>query len=134
MDTTRLLHLAVLFLWGGVVLAELVVELAASHEEAARIHYFIDLFVEVPLIAGVLTTGGFLVARAWPLHALLWWKVGAALTAITLNLYCVVEVVLRYRRRADPAALARHRRGVFFSTAGIPFAAVAAYLGLRYFL
>jgi hypothetical protein len=69
-DALHLCHLIVLCLWGGVVLAESVMELAAADEggraSAARVHFWIDVVVELPLIAGVLVTGALLASRSWP--------------------------------------------------------------------
>src|SRR5689334_18305934 len=101
LDAWRLLHLGFLFAWAGAVAVELVIEITGADEEAsraqaARLHFWIDVLVEVPLIAAVLVTGGVLLARVWPPLPLHLVKIGAALAAIVLNLYCFVAVVLRY--------------------------------------
>ena len=131
-------HLVLLSLWGGFVLAEGVVELAArddaSRRAAARLHYWMDVLVELPLLAGVLATGGLLAARSWPLTRLHWIKVAAGLAAVAMNLFCVAHVVARQRRAGDPAALRRHGRFVKLAAGlGLPFALVAATLGFAYF-
>lgn len=61
-------------------------------------------------------------------------KVGAGLAAVAANLWCVAHVVARKRRSDDPAAVTRHARWVrVTATVGLPFGAVALYLGLAYF-
>jgi hypothetical protein len=134
MEALHLAHLILVSAWGGLVLAEVVVEAVADARAAALTHYFIDLFGELPLLAGVLATGGVLVWRAWPLTPLHWLKVAAGLVAIAANLVCAVLVIARRRAVDDPAALARWGRRVWWTGAGVPFGVVAAYVGLRYFV
>jgi hypothetical protein len=136
-DPLHLAHLAALCLWGGCVLAEGVVELVpkndAEREHAARVHFWIDVLIELPLIAAVLTTGAVLMSRSWPPSPLLAVKVIAGLVALGLNIFCAVMVVLRYVRRIDPVAVGRYAARVRWSGVGVPFALVAAYIGLAYF-
>lgn len=137
-DALRLAHLIFLFTWGGLVLAEVVVEgLGASPEGqafAARAHYWMDVLLELPLVGGVLATGALLAARAWPLSTLHWVKIGAALLAIGANLYCAVLVVRRHRLRDDVPSLARLSAQVRWTGVAIPAGVVALYIGLRYFV
>lgn len=137
MDALRLFHFGFLCAWAGVLLVELIIEGLgaddASRAQAARLHFWIDALAEVPIILVVLVTGGLLLAEVWPptwLHVV---KVIAALTAIATNLYCAVIVVVRYRHRGDVAATRRWGRHVKLSLVGVPFGAVAAYIGLVYF-
>lgn len=135
MDALHLWHLILLSLWGGIVLAELVVEAigrrAAHVAAAAAMHYWIDLLLELPVIAGILGTGALLAMRAWPLDRLHWLKIGAGLVAIAANLFCAVVVVKR--QHAAQEARAAYRRPIFWSIAGVPFGVLALYVGLRYF-
>jgi hypothetical protein len=132
------LHLICVALWGGIVLAEVVVEvfgyLKEETQTVAQLHYWIDVLFELPLIAAVLVTGALLTAQAWPPQPLLTAKIGAGLIAISINLYCAVFVVLRHRHLQDAHRALAYRRHVMLSVAGGPFAAVAAFLGLAYFL
>lgn len=134
MDWLRLVHLILLCGWAGVVLAETVIEVVLAGEAAAATHYWIDVLIELPLIAGVLASGAGLAVRVWPLSTLHLIKIGTALFALSLNLYCAAMVIKRYRRRNDQAALGRLQRRVRLSILGLPFGAVSAYIGLRYFL
>ncbi len=124
-------------MWAGVAIVETVLELGANDEArrraAAVLHYRIDLLVEIPLLFAILATGWVLTARLPSLTALHLWKLGCGLTAIGLNLFAAVVVILRYRRREDPRALARY--GALLRSGGlaVPFAVAAFYLGIRYF-
>jgi hypothetical protein len=124
-------------MWAGLVLAEFVMEAVcrdeASARQAAVIHFWFDVLLEVPLIFGVIGTGAVLLAQAWPPTPLHLVKLALAGVAIGCNLYCVGVVVLRRRRRDDAAELFRLRRRVFLSGAGVPFGLAALYIGLAYF-
>ncbi len=131
-------HLVALGLWGGLVAGEAVVELKSRSDDecrhAAKLHYWMDLIVELPLLAAVLLTGAVLAVHAWPLSTLHWAKIGTGVVAVGANLWCVAHVVTRYRRREDVEALRRHGQWVrATASVGVPFAAVALYLGLSYF-
>lgn len=131
-----LLHFALLCAWGGVVLAEAVLEIASARAGqlgfAAVIHYWIDILVEAPLLAGVLATGSVLLARVWPPGPLLGVKVVAGLVAVAANAYCVGVVVVRHRHREDDAALERRSRRIRIVSpaVGVPAALIAAWIGL----
>lgn len=134
--TLRLLHFALLCVWGGVLCVEVLLELLGHDEDeaslraAARAHYWIDVVIEVPLVLAVLTTGALLAIPAWPWSTTLAIKIGAALTAITLNLTCVVLVILRYRDRTNARRLRALHRRIRLTILGVPFGALALYLGL----
>ncbi|MSP60344.1 MAG: hypothetical protein EXR72_08380 [Myxococcales bacterium] len=138
MDPLHLVHLVLIGLWGGLVLAESVIELGGSDEgmlrAAARLHYWTDLLFEVPILLGVLVTGAWLSARSWPLTQLHYIKIGAALIAIAGNLYAAALVIARRRHLDDLAALRVYRRRIRRTGAALPFALLALYLGLRYFV
>ena len=133
------LHLLFLALWGGVVLAESVIELWGRRREdllrpTATFHFWIDLLIEGPIILLVITSGLVILLSldrlVW-LHAV---KIGAALLAVSANGYCIFQVIYRYRELragADSARLLVLTRRVFLSAlAGMPLALVAIVLGL----
>lgn len=137
--TTHLIHLMMLSLWGGVVATEAVIEVLPFrqpdlHPATVRLHYWIDLLVELPLVIAVIVTGStllYLVDDITGLHLL---KVGFAGAAVTVNLYCIVVVVRRARRfgMVDGAIGWRASRTVLACFAvGLACAAVAATLGFR---
>jgi len=138
MDAWHAGHLFALGMWGGLVAAEGVVELAPRNDEerrlAARLHYWMDLLIELPILAAVVTTGAMLLGSAWPPSPLVWVKIGAGLLAVAANLWCVVHVIVRYRQLGDAGALRRHGRLVrLTATVGLPSAALALFLGLSHF-
>jgi hypothetical protein len=137
MDSLRAAHLLTLATWGGLVLAEVVLELGArspeSQREAARVHFWLDMLVEAPLLVLVLATGAALAARACPLTPWHYAKIACGLAAVGANLACVVAVVARYKRREDAVAMKRWRLRVLSSGAGIPFALAAAAIGFARF-
>ena len=130
--SVALVHLVLLSVWGGIVVTEVVVELLPRwrpelRRAAATFHYFIDLAVELPVLIGVLVSGGLMVARR-PMDTQLALKVTCGLTAVVANLFCVAMVVRR--QRGGDESLVRRTRLVFLSAAiGMPAAAVALYLG-----
>lgn len=134
----EMLHFMLLSLWGGVVITEAVIELypykeKTLHDSAVTFHYYIDIFVEGPLLLGVLLTGSIL---AWSikLTALHYIKITAGLTAITMNFICIVLVIKRKLlkdRGVGKDVLWRYSRYIITTAViGIPAAMVAVYLGL----
>lgn len=139
MELVHSLHLLLLAGWAGLVLAEAVVELAARDEPArraaARFHFWIDVLVEIPLLAGVVVTGALLLARVSPPSPLHLLHVAAGLAAVAANSCCVVLVIRRYRRlgrSSDADLLVQARRVRLSAIVGVPFALVAAYVGFAY--
>lgn len=119
-------------------MAETILEFSGNDEATqqviARVHFWIDVLVELPLLFLVLVTGALLFARVWPGTWILWLKVVAGLTAVALNAYCAVMVVFRYRHRDEAKRVQFYQRRVLFSGIGVPFALVALGLGFTYFL
>ena len=133
-----LLHLICLCLWGGVVLTEAVLEIypfrrRELHAYTVQLHYWIDLLVELPLIAGVTITGVLLAILVWPLSPLHLVKVVCACVAVGANLHCIYHVLSRRRAldgRGEEATLCgATRRIVISAVVGIPFAAAAVVIG-----
>jgi len=76
----------VLCVWLGVVVTEALFEFSGSDAEslraAARFHYTVDKYGELPILLGVVVTGLILTVRAWPLTSLHWIKIAASLVAV----------------------------------------------------
>ena len=137
MDPLHIAHLIVLGMWLGVVITEVLFEFAGSDAEslraAARFHYTVDKFGEVPILFAVLITGSMLAARAWPLTPLHWIKIAASLVAVGANLICTRWVFQR-RPITDVSVLLGFRRRIWtLAAVGVAFATPALYLGLVYF-
>ena len=135
-----MIHLVMLSLWGGVVATEAVIELypfrhREQHAATIRLHYWIDLLVEAPLVLAVAATGGLLLLSIDRITALHLVKVGFAGAAIAVNVFCIAVVVRRGRRLergGEEASLWRSSRIVLACFAvGLGCAAVAATLGFR---
>ncbi|MBW1881084.1 MAG: hypothetical protein JRJ84_22250 [Deltaproteobacteria bacterium] len=124
MTWLHLLHVIFLGLWGGIVASETVVEFSAKsdedHRHAARLHYWIDLLVEFPVLLGILATGGWLA-----------WRI--ALVVLAVNFWCLALVVRRQRHREDPKAVRALAHKVRSAWLAVPLAGVALYLGLDRF-
>ena len=126
-------HIFAASAWIGVVGCETVMELTAHDPAArrlvARVHQWIDILFEMPLIATVLVTGAVLLARAWPPSFLLLVKIGAAMIAIVANFICVQFVRARVRAESDETAIAWTRR-IMLTGYAVPFGLVALIIGL----
>ena len=126
-------HLTAASAWLGLVAGETVMELHARGSSAqrliARIHKWIDLFFEGPLVVIVLLTGAALLARAWPISPLLALKVGAALVAVIANFICIPLVLARARAQTDEALRALTRK-IGATGVAIPFGIAALVIGL----
>lgn len=138
-----MIHLVVLSLWGGVVATEAVLELypfrhPELHAATIRLHYWIDLLVEAPLVLAVTATGTALLLSIQEVTALHLVKVGFAGAAIAVNVFCIAVVVRRGRRLdrgGEEESLWRASRIVLSCFAlGLGCAAVAATLGFRFAL
>jgi hypothetical protein len=131
-DSIHLVHLLSVAAWGGLVIAEVVVELVShrgeSRRHAATLHYWMDLVGEAPLLLAVVTSGALLTWRHWPLTTLHTVKITLAGVAISANLVCMRWVVLRHR--AADAELGVYRRHILWTGLGLPFGMAAMGLGL----
>jgi hypothetical protein len=133
-------HLVVLSLWGGVVATEAVIEIYPfrhrdAHAATIRLHYWIDLLVEAPLVLAVVVTGVSLFLVTDPITPLHVVKVGFAGAAVAVNIFCIAVVVRRGRRLdrdAEDGPLWRASRVVLACFAiGLTCAAVAASCGFK---
>jgi hypothetical protein len=134
-----IVHLMCLCLWGGVVATEAVIEILPFrrrelHPATIRMHYWIDLLVELPLVIAVCATGVtllFLIEEFTTLHLV---KVSFGAAAVAVNLFCIA-VVLRRARQADPRTEPRLWRASRMVLAcfvvGLACGIVAAILGFR---
>ena len=137
MEALHVAHLMALGIWLGIVMTEALFEFSGSDAEslraAARFHYTVDMFGELPVLAAVIVTGVLLAGRVGPLTPLHYVKITASLVAIGSNLICAVWVVQR-RRVEDERVLLEYRRKIWTAAAvGVIFGTVALALGLVYF-
>lgn len=137
MEPLHVAHLLVLGIWLGIVTTEALFEFSGSDADslraAARFHYTVDMFGELPVLAAVIITGVLLVSRVGVLTPLHYIKIAASLVAIGSNLICAVWVVQR-RRIVDEQALLAYRRKIWGTAAvGVVFGTAALVIGLVYF-
>jgi hypothetical protein len=137
MDPFHVAHLMALGIWLGIVLTEALFEFSGSDPDslraAARFHYTVDMFGELPVLAAVIVTGVLLVGRVGPLTPLHYVKIAASIVAIGSNLICAVWVVQR-RRIEDVNVLRAYRRKIWTTAAvGVVFGTAALAIGLVYF-
>jgi hypothetical protein len=137
MEPLHLAHLIALGVWLGVVITEVLFEFAASDAEslraAARFHYNVDKYGELPILVAVLVTGTMLTVRAWPLTPLHVLKVATSLASVASALVCVGWVFQR-RRIEDVNVLLGFRRRIWtLAAVAAALATPALYLGLVYF-
>lgn len=129
------LHFVLVAAWAGVVGVELVLELAPLRRPELRpatvvFHYYTDLWLELPLLLGVLVTGLLLLGER-PMDARLAVKLAGAALALGANLVCMALVVARHR--GPPGRAAARSRWIYATgLLGIPGGLVALYLGLGY--
>jgi len=138
MEPYHVAHLVALAMWLGVVITEVLFEFAGSDADslraAARFHYNVDKFGELPILVAVLVTGAILAARAWPLTPLHIIKIGASLASVGAALMCTLLVFQR-RRIEDVNILLGFRRRIWtLAAVAAAFATPALYIGLVYFL
>jgi putative copper export protein len=99
MSLMLLLHLVFAGAWLGCILVEALFEHGSGGGSDMRLfisklHWRVDLLIEIPAFAGVLLTGGFLIAEA-SMTPLLWTKTAFGMIAILFNIACVWLVRVR---------------------------------------
>ena len=137
MEPFHVAHLLALGVWLGVVITEVLFEFTGSDEEslraAARFHYNVDKFGELPILLAILVTGSILTVRAWPLTSLHLIKVGTSLVALSCAFICTLWVFKR-REIQDVNVLLGFRRRIWtLAAVASAFATPALYLELLYF-
>jgi hypothetical protein len=124
-------------MWLGVVITEVLFEFAASDAEslraAARFHYNVDKYGELPILVAVLVTGTMLSVRVLPLTPLHIIKIATSLVAVGSALICVLWVFQRRRIEDVNVLLGFRRRISTLAAVAAVFATPALYLGLVYF-
>jgi hypothetical protein len=137
MEPFHVAHLIALGVWLGVVITEVLFEFTGSDAEslraAARFHYNVDKFGEVPILVAILVTGAILTEREWPLTPLHWIKIAASLLALGCAFVCTQWVFKRRDIQNVDVLLGFRRRIWSLAAVAAAFATPALYLGLVYF-
>ena len=130
-------HLIVVSVWVGLVLAEVLLEVFAHRgllvPAVATLHYWIDALFEIPLLLGILVTGVILTARLPDLDGLHAVKVASGLVAIGATAFAVRVVRERREEISLPDRVAHHQRQlVLAAVVAVPAGLVAGVIGLTY--
>lgn len=137
MDFLKIIHLMLIFTWLGLILAETIIELKGSNKlhalQTSKLHFWIDLCFEIPIVLAVLITGILLLQRVEIFSTILLMKIILGLIAILINLYCALLVVIRYTKINYLDSLDYWSRKIRFTWLGIPLGLVSFYLGFAYF-
>ncbi|MDE2466296.1 MAG: hypothetical protein KGO02_21675 [Alphaproteobacteria bacterium] len=127
------IHIVAASAWLGLVGGETVMELHARGPSAqrliARMHKWIDILFEGPLVATVLVTGSVLLWRVWPPSPLLVVKIAAAMVAVIANFICIPLVQARAKAQSDEA-LRTLTRKIGATGVAIPFGLAALAIAL----
>ncbi len=132
-------HLIILGLWGGIVTTEVVLEMyhrkhPEAHMSVIKLHFWIDLLVELPLIICMAASGIFLLTLIETITWLHIVKISLGSAAIISNLYCVYAVVKRARvldLNIEDSILFRLSNVVFACGAtGIPIGVIVFGMGI----
>jgi len=122
--SVSVIHLCFVAAFLGLYLCEVVVEASHSKDElhpiAIRVHYLLDLFVEIPLVSGILVSGIVLAVLAEELTAPHIWLIACGTIAALACPFCFFRFV-RTRKHLieqdpiDREALVRirNRFGIF---------------------
>lgn len=134
----QFIHLFAIGIWAGCVMVEVLLELVPKRSDqdalnVARYHFYIDMFIEIPLLLIILATGIYLL-QPGHLTGLFLLKVVLGLTAIGANMYCAVIVILRHQAglRGNITRVNALTRSVFASVAALPAGVAALLIGLHY--
>jgi len=133
----QLVHVFALGVWMGCVTIEAILEALAHRDPAlgaavARMHFWIDMLVEVPTFTLVALSGAVML-RLELLHGAYALMVIVGSVAIAVNLWCVLPVVRRKSAADsnDAAGLDVQSRRIYRAFAvGVPLGLMALLAGL----
>lgn len=138
--TVAIVHLCFVAAFLGLYACEVVVEASHSKDElhptAIRIHYLLDIFVEIPLLLGILISGIILALLVDELSSAHLWLIACGTIAVLACLVCFFKFVrtrkhLLDEQPVDREALLRirNRFGAFSFIVLNPSLLVALILG-----
>ncbi len=127
-----IVHIIFIGLWCGVIAAESVMEISSYRrsvyqEHTARMHYWIDVLIEMPIVLSVAVTGSVLVWIRWPLTGWHFIKIGCACIAIAANLLCIKWVINRYKETKHATS---KKALVWYTTRIFSIAIVGGFFGI----
>ena len=100
--SVSVVHLCLVAAFLGLYACEVVVETAFQRDElhpmAIRVHYLLDIFVEIPLVSGILVSGVVLALLVEEITAPHVWLIACGTVAVLACLFCFWKFV-RGRKR-----------------------------------
>jgi len=138
MSTLLVIHICAISFWFGVVGAETIIERSRSENiehgyAVARNHFFIDMFLEIPVAAIVLISGLLMINEVHLSSPLFLLKISAGIFAVGINAACAIPVTRR-KNAANNGQLddvIRHSRTIDkISVLGIPAGILALSIGI----
>jgi hypothetical protein len=135
-----MIHLCLIAAFLGLFACEAVVEGSNAKDElhptAIRMHYLLDIFVEIPLMIGIFVTGvilAFQVEAVTTAHA---WLIACGTIAVFSCVFCFLGFVRTRRRLLDAGSIdyarldaIRKRFGIFTGAVLTPALIVALGIG-----
>jgi hypothetical protein len=139
-QTVSVVHLCLVAAFLGLYACEVVVEAShvtdELHPTAVRIHYLLDLFVEIPLVSGILATGAVLALLVEEITAPHVWLIACGTVAMLACLICFWKFVRTRKRLTEKEPIdheklvrIRNRFGVFSFVVLNPALLVALLVG-----
>jgi len=107
-------------------------KLPAMKTLVPQLHYWIDLYIEIPILIGILLSG-LMMLQEQHFEVLFVVKILAGLLAIGVNLWCVIPVVKRKKAADsnDSEQVRKYSRQILLATQiGFPAAMLALCIGL----
>ena len=138
--TVSVVHLCFVAAFLGLYACEVVVEASHSNDElhpiAIRVHYLLDLFVEIPLVSGIFVSGVVLAVLAEELTPARIWLIACGTIAVLACLVCFFKFVRTRKHLLDQDPIdrealvrIRNRFGVFSFAVLNPALLVALIVG-----
>lgn len=126
------LHFFTVSFWFGLLAAESVLELVGrrgTEHIIARVHRWIDLLCEGPVVIAIFVTGGLLLSRLSQVPPILWVKIAFGSFTLLVNLYCMGLVLARAREK-DETRFRSLSKKVRLTGYAIPFGLIAFIIGI----
>jgi len=133
----KFIHLFFIGVWLGLYLVETVIEIVGhktkNHILVAKMHYYVDIFIEIPVFMTVLVTGLLLfdTNKFSGLYAI---KIICGLIAVSANIVCFAFVAIRNQaaRSNDLERVRKISPYVWIWWAALPIALVPLAIGMHF--
>ncbi|MDH4263840.1 MAG: hypothetical protein OEV78_12435 [Spirochaetia bacterium] len=137
MNIVHFIHIFFVGCWLGVVAVEAVIEWRAAKDKQIHVlgkwHYYIDIFVEIPVFSIVLLTGIVMISLINVIDQRIIIKVILGLIPVAVNVWCVYPVVMRKKNieKGKKPEIQRYSNQIYIAfITGLPFGIAALVYGL----